>query len=467
MLFSSILFIFRFLPVFMLLYYLVPNRYRNTILFVGSLIFYGAGEPRFVYVMLFSIGLNYTFYLAIYRCRNERMTKAAYPALLVANFLLLFVFKYWDFTAKTWDAVSGSSAMPLLHLALPLGISFYTFQVVSLQIDSYRKKRRGEPGKEISLLNFATYIMMFPQLVAGPILKYEEVEKEMEQRRCSAENMERGFRFFVFGLALKVLLANQIGTLWTTICSAGMDSLSVPVAWMGAFAYSFQIYFDFWGYSLMAIGLGEMMGFYFPENFNHPYQAKSMSEFWRRWHITLGRWFREYVYIPMGGSRCSFPKVIRNIMIVWALTGLWHGASWNFVIWGLTFFVLISLEKIFYGKKLEKSKIIGHIYMILLIPITWVIFAVNNLSDLIAYLRCMFGIPTGTVLTGMEQFMRYLRQYGVLTVFCILFSTAFPMWLFRRYEKKCVMVPVLFAVFAFSVYEIACGSSNPFLYFRF
>ena len=467
MLFSSILFIFRFLPVFMVVYCLVPAKYRNMVLFAGSLIFYGTGEPRFVFMMLFSIGLNYIFYLAIHRCSDDRTIKAIFPALLVANFLLLFVFKYWDFSARTWNIIAGSSSMPLLHLALPLGISFYTFQVVSLQIDSYRKKRRGESGKEISLLNFATYIIMFPQLVAGPILKYEEVDKEMEQRQCSAENMERGFKSFVFGLALKVLLANKIGTLWTTICSAGMDSLSVPVAWIGAFAYSFQIYFDFWGYSLMAIGLGEMMGFHFPANFNNPYQSKSMSEFWRRWHITLGRWFREYVYIPMGGSRCSSLKVLRNIMVVWALTGLWHGASWNFVIWGLTFFGLISLEKAFYGKKLEKSKILGHIYMVLLIPVTWVIFSVNDLPNLAAYLRCMIGIPSGSVLTGTEQLLRYLRQYGVLTVFCILFSTALPMWLFQRYEKKCVIVPALFAVFAFSVYEIACGSSNPFLYFRF
>lgn len=466
MLFSSLVFIFRFLILFMLIYFLTPEKYRNMVLFAGSIIFYAAGEPRFVMIMLGSVCLNYVFYLLI-RKSAEKRRKLFLVLMLIFNFALLFVFKYWDFAAGTLQTLSGHTLMPLLKLALPLGISFYTFQIVSLQADSYRALQSGQETEQIPFLTFATYIIMFPQLVAGPILKYDEVATEMKHRICSAERTEDGFKLFIFGLALKVLLANKIGTLWLSVCMAGMDSLSVPMAWLGAFSYSFQIYFDFWGYSLMAMGLGEMLGFHFPENFHDPYLARTMTGFWRRWHITLGRWFREYVYIPMGGSRCSCGKTFRNILVVWALTGLWHGASWNFVLWGLLFFVLISLEKAFYGKYLERNAIAGHLYMIILIPVTWVIFAITDFGNLVSYLRCMIGMPPAGVLTGADQFLRYLRQYGLLLGFCVLFSTALPMMLYQKYRRHWWMLLVLFAAFVFSVYEIANGSSNPFLYFRF
>lgn len=352
---------------------------------------------------------------------------------------------------------------PILSLALPLGISFYTFQMVSFQIDCYR----GKIEKDISLVELGTYICMFPQLVAGPIVKYEEVEKELKTRSISLKNIEDGFKWFTLGLAFKVLLANQIGTLWNTIQTAGTVGLSAQVAWLGSFAYSFQIYFDFWGYSLMALGLGEMLGFQIPINFHNPYISKSMSEFWRRWHITLGRWFKEYVYIPLGGNRKGKQRTIINLFIVWALTGLWHGASWNFVIWGLTFFLLISLEKTFLGKFLEKSRFLGHLYIVLGIPVTWVIFAITNLKQLLQYLSCMFGLQTGPVLVGQEQFMRYIKSYGVLFVCCIFFSTPIPMRLYRKFKDRYFMMLILVAAFFFSVYEILKGDSNPFLYFRF
>lgn len=464
MLFSSITFIFRFLILFMILYLLSPQRLRNPVLLLGSLFFYGVGEPRFVIILMCSLCVNYYFYNRIRRSGSRFLL----ALVVVLNFALLFVFKYWDFAAGTLQTLTGRQLLPVLQLALPLGISFYTFQIVSLQIDGCRAHGTSEGRKYVlSFVDFATYIVMFPQLVAGPILRYEEVAREMKQRCISPEQVEDGFSLFVFGLGLKVLLANQIGTLWNTICSAGADSLSVPIAWLGAASYSFQIYFDFWGYSLMAVGLGQMIGFTLPENFRNPYLAKTMAEFWRRWHITLGRWFREYVYIPLGGSRGSRVKTVRNVLVVWALTGLWHGASWNFVIWGLLFFVLISLEKTGYGALLEKSHVAGHVYMMLLIPVTWVVFALTDFRQLVSYLRCMIGLPTGSVLTDTDQLLRYLRQYGILLAFCLLFCTAWPMKYYRTHHKRWYMIVLLLAVLIWSVYQMASGSNNPFLYFRF
>ncbi|MDD6812029.1 MAG: MBOAT family protein [Lachnospiraceae bacterium] len=464
MLFSSVGFLFRFLPVFMVIYLLVPEKYRNLILFSGSLIFYGVGEPYYVLLLVFSILVNYGISLLFFRPEKGQAVRRSILILaLLFDFSFLFVFKYWDFAAQSINSLMKGTKIPVLSLVLPLGISFYTFQIVSYLLDCYR----GKFEEKATFLEFATYVSMFPQLIAGPIVKYEEVAEQMKQRRLSAKKLENGMKLFTIGLGYKVLLANQMGTLWNTIMTAGAGNLSVPAAWLGAFAYSFQIYFDFWGYSLMAKGLGKMLGFKIPRNFNHPYVSKSVSEFWRRWHITLGRWFKEYLYIPLGGNRKGFVRTVLNLLVVWTLTGLWHGANWNFALWGITFFVLLSIEKSGIGKWLEKRKIIGHIYVILVIPVTWMVFAIEDISTLVSYLRNMIGIHSATAMVGMEQIFRYLKEYGVLFIFCILFSTPFPMRVYQEYKDKWYVVFVIVAVFWFSVYELMMGNNNPFLYFRF
>lgn len=453
----------------MLIYWISPARYRNAVLLAGSLIFYGVGEPYFVLLLLFSVLVNYGIsYLYFPRKDTEqkvlrRRKKLALALALLFDFGTLFVFKYWDFAAENLNRLAGSEWMPVLGLALPLGISFYTFQMVSYQIDSYRGLFKEPAG----LIAFATYVSMFPQLIAGPIVKYEEVAPQMQDRSIRLQGMEKGLKLFVLGLGSKVLLANQMGTLWNTIMTVGAGNLSAPVAWLGAFAYSFQIYFDFWGYSLMAVGLGRMLGFVIPRNFKNPYTSRSVSEFWRRWHITLGRWFREYVYIPLGGNRKGMCRTICNLCVVWTLTGLWHGASWNFVLWGFLFFVLIVIEKCGMGKWLEWSKVLGHLYVILLLPVTWVIFAITDMSQLTAYLQNLVGIHGTNAIAGCAQFQRYLQDYWWLLLLCIFFSTAYPAKLYKKYKNHFLMLLLLLAVFWLSVHEILIGAENPFLYFRF
>ena len=463
MLFSSVVFLFRFLPLFMLIYLLVPEKYRNLVLLSGSLIFYGVGEPYYVLLLVFSILINYALGRLIINDKTIKFKKVILAFALTIDFGILFVFKYWDFAVENINRMLSGESMPFLSLALPLGISFYTFQIVSYLVDCYRGRIKEVPR----LMDFAAYVSMFPQLIAGPIVKFEEVSERLKSRRISAGGIENGLKLFSIGLAYKVLLANQIGTLWNTIMTAGAGNLSAAVAWLGAFAYSFQIYFDFWGYSLMAMGLGEMLGFRLPKNFYNPYASKSVSEFWRRWHITLGRWFKEYLYIPLGGNRRGFVRTVINLLIVWALTGLWHGANWNFALWGLSFFVLISIEKSGIGKWLEQKKVLGHIYVMAVIPVTWMIFAITNIGQLVRYLQNMIGIHTSSVIVGTGHLIRYLKEYWVLFILCILFSTPYPMRLYQSYKKKWFVALILAAIFWFSVYEIMVGSNNPFLYFRF
>lgn len=462
MLFSSVEFLFRFLPVFMLIYLFVPEKYRNIVLLSGSLLFYAAGEPYYVLLLILSILVNYGTGKLIQE-KEKKVSKNILILSLIYNFGMLFVFKYWDFAAGLVNQLFAGEKIPLLSLSLPLGISFYIFQIVSYLFDCYR----GKLKEKADFVSFAAYVAMFPQLVAGPIVKYEEVAERMKTRKIKEKSVESGLKLFSIGLGFKVLLANQIGTLWNTLMSAGPGNLSAAAAWMGAFAYSFQIYFDFWGYSLMAKGLGKMLGFRIPRNFNDPYLSKSISEFWRRWHITLGRWFREYVYIPLGGNRRGFCRTALNLFIVWSLTGLWHGASLNFVLWGLTFFCLIVLEKKSFGKWLESKKIVGHLYVVLLIPVTWVIFAITDMRQLLHYLQNMIGIHMSDVIVGSEQVLRYIKEYWVLFIFCILFSTSYPMELYRKYKQKWYTIAIIAVIFCFSVYEIMSGSDNPFLYFRF
>lgn len=473
MLFSSVGFLFRFLPVFMLIYLIVPARYRNVILVAGSLIFYGVGEPFFVLLLIFSILINYG--LSEYMWwepkkpqknrtkKAARRHKTALIAALIFDLSFLFVFKYWDFMANNINKIVGGDHVPLLSLVLPLGISFYTFQMISYQIDCYK----GKIEQRASLVEFAAYVSMFPQLIAGPIVRYEEIAERMRVRKIRIRDLENGLKLFTVGLGLKVLLANQIGTLWNTIMTAGAGSLHISVAWLGAIAYSFQIYFDFWGYSVMAMGLGKMLGFRIPRNFNNPYASKSVSEFWRRWHMTLGSWFKEYVYIPLGGNRKGIVRTICNLFVVWALTGLWHGANWNFVLWGILFFVLISIEKQRLAKWLEKTKVWGHLYILVLIPVTWVIFAITDIRQLGVYLANMIGIHGTEILVGVEHFIRYLREYGLLLAACVLFATPYPGRWYHKWKDRWFAVLFLLVIFWVSVREIIVGNNNPFLYFRF
>ncbi len=473
MLFSSVGFLFRFLPIFMIVYLAVPAKYRNYVLLVGSLVFYGVGEPYFVLLLMGSVLVNYGLSRYMFwepkspqknrKLKAKKRRKRALILACVFDLGTLFVFKYWDFVAGNVNGITGNQLLPILSLALPLGISFYTFQMLSYQFDCYW----GIVSKRAGLVAYSNYICMFPQLIVGPILRYGEVADRMAERRIRVRDLENGLKLFAVGLGIKVLMADRISTLWNTIMTAGPGNLHVSVAWMGALAYSFQIYFDFWGYSVMAMGLGKMLGFRIPRNFDDPYTSRSIAEFWRRWHITLGSWFRDYIYIPLGGNRKGDMRTICNLFIVWVLTGFWHGADWNFVLWGLVFFLLISLEKKTYGKWMERSGVLGHIYTLLIIPVTWVIFAISDMSQLAAYLGNMAGIYAGRVMVGTEQFIRYLKDYGILLIVCVIFITPFPKKWYHRYKDRWFMVLFLFAIFWWSVYEIVVGSNNPFLYFRF
>lgn len=457
----------------MIVYLMIPAKYRNIILLAGSLIFYGVGEPYFVLLLVFSVVVNFALSRYMFwepkapqnnrKKKAKRRRKRALILSMVFDFGILFVFKYWDFVAENVNGLAGKRLVPFLALALPLGISFYTFQMVSYQMDCYS----GKVSERTGFVAYATYICMFPQLIVGPIVRYGEVSERLAERRIRVRDLENGLKMFAAGLALKVLLANQIGTLWNTIMTAGPGNLHVSVAWLGAIAYSFQIYFDFWGYSVMAMGLGKMLGFRMPRNFDDPYMSRSLAEFWRRWHITLGSWFRDYIYIPLGGNRKGSARTICNLFAVWALTGLWHGADWNFLLWGLGFFLMISLEKKTYGKWMERSRVLGHIYTLLLIPATWVIFAIADIRQLAAYLGNMVGIHADRVLVGTEQLARYLKQYGILLIACVFFITSFPRKWYHKWKDRWFMIIFLLVMFWWSVYEIVVGSNNPFLYFRF
>ena len=350
------------------------------------------------------------------------------------------------------------------NLILPIGISFYTFQIISYLVDVYRRETKAEK----SLISLGTYLCMFPQLIAGPIVNYHLIQEQLHKRKHSMVKVESGLKVFALGLAYKVLLANRVGHLWTEVTAIGYESISTPLAWMSIVAYSLQLYFDFYGYSLMAIGLGRMMGFDFPQNFNNPYMAVSMTDFWRRWHMTLGGWFREYVYIPLGGNRGGFAKTVRNMFVVWLLTGLWHGARWKFVLWGLLLFVLLFVEKAGLGKVLERHKALGHIYMILWIPLSWLVFVITDLSQLGIYLQKLFPFfgSTGTVLFQ-GDYLKYGKTYGIYLVLGILFATGVQEKLLKKNKNRLWVILLLLALFWASVYCMYLGMDDPFLYFRF
>ncbi len=464
MVFSSLEFLFIFLPAFMLVYGLVPKKYKNATIFAGSVIFYSVGAiSRPVYILLFLLTILFNFIIGEFIYNFRKASKLWLTVGIVFNFWWLIFFKYTGFLFENINALFHAH-LPVKDIILPIGISFYTFQSVSYLIDVYRRRARAESN----FISYGAYISMFPQLIAGPIVKFRIVSRMLRHRRHTAAMIEEGLKTFTIGLGFKVLIANQIGGLWSDIGNIGFHSISAPLAWMGIIAYSFQLYFDFCGYSYMAIGLGKIMGFELPKNFDHPYMSLTMGEFWRRWHMTLGMWFREYIYIPLGGSRCGKLKTIRNYFIVWAFTGLWHGASWNFIIWGMVLFALIMLERFVIGKYLERFKVLGHLYMLFVIPLTWLIFAVTDISQLGVYFcRLLPFIPQQTYPVLEHDYLKYLGIYWKFFLAGAVFSTDLPERIYKKIKDTIAIKLVLLAVFWLSVYCIYKGMNDPFMYFRF
>lgn len=471
MVFSSIDFLFKFLPIFLVVYLLFPKKGRNLWLFIGSVAFYAYGaleQPLYLVLILLSVIVNWL--LGRFMEAFPRARKFWFIVGLIYNFGWLFIFKYAGFIFssvqtvldKFWPTLGFS--LPHVDLLLPIGISFYTFQIVSYLADVYRKTVPADR----SLLRVGTYLMMFPQLIAGPIVTYATVADELRSRRVTFRKVNDGFCDFTLGLGFKVLLANRIGSLWTDITTIGFDGISTPLAWMGIVAFSMQLYFDFYGYSLMAIGLGKMLGFTIPENFNHPYISKSMTEFWRRWHITLSSWFRDYVYIPLGGNRKGSCRTIFNLLIVWLFTGFWHGASWNFVLWGLSLFVLIMIEKLFLKKILDRVPVLGHLYVIFMAPLTWVLFAITEFEQIGVYFTRLFPfLPSveGNIYPG--DYLIHGKTYGILLLIGVLFCTELPLKAYRAIKDTFIGAILLLAIFWGSVYCLYIGLNDPFLYFRF
>lgn len=455
MVFSSVFFLLCFLPLVLTVYYLIDKKFKNAVLLIFSLVFYAWGEPVYIWLMLFSIVFNYLCGLFV------RDRKSVLLISVIGNLATLIFFKYIDFLIGTVNSIF-SLQIPLFKLALPIGISFYTFQAMSYVIDVYRKK--ASPQKNI--ISFGTYISLFPQLIAGPIVRYTTIDEQLSERKLTGEGIFKGIVLFIAGLGKKVLIANNIGLLWEAMHSA--DRIPVVSAWLGIIAFALQIYFDFSGYSDMAVGLGKMFGFDFERNFNYPYISTSVTDFWRRWHISLSTWFKEYVYIPLGGNRVSPVRKRVNLLIVWALTGLWHGASFNFLLWGLYYAVLLILEKDWYGKYIEKcSKGIKIAYSLLVVLIGWVFFACESMPDAFRYLGNMFGI-------GAEGFFNSATMYALSSNFSMLLlgiTAMLPIGkkLFRPYIEKNPAVAIIpcVIVFILSIIYLADASYNPFLYFRF
>lgn len=468
MLFSSIVFLFTFLPAVMLLYYLLPVRFRNVILLLASLVFYAWGEPVYLFLMLLSILFNYFSGLDIARnLQDKRAAKRSLVFNLIINLAVLGFFKYEGFVL---DTLNGILPVHISYHALPLpiGISFYTFQILSYIIDVYR----GNVKVQTNLPNFALYVTMFPQLIAGPIVQYADVDEQLASREVSWTKFGEGSMYFIRGLAKKVLLANTSGMIFTEVRGLAKGNIAVMTAWLGAFAYMFQIYFDFSGYSDMAIGLGKMLGFEFNMNFNYPYVSKSITEFWRRWHISLSSWFRDYVYIPLGGNRVSKIKHIRNLLIVWFLTGLWHGAAWNFVAWGLYYGVILIIEKYLLSPVLDRlPDVVRHIYSIVLVVIGWVLFFSSSFGQAADYIRVMFG--AGAHGFADRESMYLLTSNLILWLILIFGST--PLVHFRyehmlrskKWNTTIINSVVYAALFIVCIAYLVTETYNPFLYFRF
>ena len=466
MLFSSIPFLYYFLPCVLILYFVVPKCLKNTVLLLSSLVFYAWGEPKYVLLRAVSITLGYVFGLLIEIWRGTKLSKLFLILSIVTSLGLLGYFKYADFFIANFNAATGLS-VPLLKIALPIGISFYTFQILSYTVDVYR----GEVKAQRNYISLAAYVALFPQLIAGPIVRYSDIAAQLESRTHSFSNVALGTRRFILGLAKKVLIANALGEL----CDIFKESndKSVLFFWLYAIAFTLHIYFDFSGYSDMAIGLGKIFGVDFLENFDYPYISGSITEFWRRWHMSLGSWFRDYVYIPLGGNRVSKARWFLNIFIVWMLTGFWHGAAWNFIVWGLFFAILLIIEKLWLLKPLKKSKVLSHIYVMFFVIISFVIFNAADMKEVFSYIGGMFG--AGGIPFISEEWLYYLRSYGVVLIVAIIGATPLVKKLVLSVKKKStgekimniaepiMLVALLLVITAYLV----DGSFNPFLYFRF
>lgn len=468
MVFSSMIFLCGFLPIVLLIYRVLPERLRNLWLLLASLFFYGWGEPRYIFIMLFSTVFDYCNGrgIAYVTAKGKHDTWGRFILVIsvLGNLGILCFFKYTDFVLKTVNSLTGAG-LALLRLTLPIGISFYTFQTMSYTIDVYK----GQIPAQKNIVSFGMYVCMFPQLIAGPIVRYRDISAEIGARKLTPDRMALGLQRFMIGLGKKVLLANQIGKLWDDIQGFAAGELTTALAWLGALAYTFEIYYDFSGYSDMALGLGEMLGFHFPENFDHPYESGSITEFWRRWHITLGSWFREYVYIPLGGNRRGLPRQILNLLIVWFLTGLWHGAGWNFILWGLYYFVWLLLEKLVLLRFMERwPRLCRHLYTLMIVIVGWVIFVQEELSCLADYLKAMFcmGVPLIS--------QRSVYEWKVWLLACILLAvgaTGIPGIIFRQLttdkNREPVRMICTIVILFLSLAFLVSGSYNPFLYFRF
>ena len=468
MVFSSMIFLCVFLPVVLIVYYVLPKQLRNLWLLLASLFFYAWGEPRYILIMLFSTVFDYcngrAISYATKKGKHDTWGRAVLALSVTGNLAILCFFKYTDFVLVNINRLAGTQ-FGLLQLALPIGISFYTFQTMSYTIDVYR----GKTPAQQNMISFGMYVCLFPQLIAGPIVRSKDVQKEVDTRTTTISGVASGVQRFLIGLAKKVLLANQIGALWDYLKGLGSMDMSMALAWLGALAFTFQIYFDLSGYSDMAIGLGEMFGFHFPENFDHPYESKSITEFWRRWHMTLGTWFREYLYIPLGGNRNGVARQIFNLLVVWFLTGLWHGAGWNFILWGLYYFVLLVLEKFVLRGVLERLPgIVQHLYTMFFVIIGWVIFAFDDMGQLESFLKALFGIgvPAGNGLALYEWDIR-----APFLAVLLIASTTFPARIAKQLTREERRSPLLMvytgALLVLSLAFLVSGSYNPFLYFRF
>lgn len=462
MVFSDLIFLYFFLPIFFICYFLVKDRFKNFVLLLFSLVFYGWGEPKFLFLMVLSVLQTYIFGILIEKYRYTKLKKILFVTSIVLGFSLLVIFKYADFIIGSINWVFTSN-IPLVHLVLPIGISFYTFQTVSYVIDVYR----GDTKAQYSFINLAAYITMFPQLIAGPIVRYSDVNQQLENRAHTLDGAADGILRFIIGLSKKVLISNQL----YAVCNAfkSTSEPSVLFYWLYAISYTLHIYFDFSGYSDMAIGLGKVFGFDFLENFNYPYISKSITEFWRRWHMSLGTWFKDYVYIPLKGSRCKKPRAAFNIFVVWMLTGLWHGAAWNFVLWGIFYAILLLGEKFVYGRFLEKTKVLKHIYVLLAVIIGFVLFDSPTLSVTLNSVASLFfakGLPLVT-----SEAVYYLKSYGLILIISAVGSTPLLKSLATKiketqfgYTIKPIFISLLLILCTAYIID---GSFNPFLYFRF
>lgn len=472
MVFSSLVFLFVFLPIILLGYYAIKDEYRNYFLLLASLFFYAWGEPFYVLVMLVSIIFNYIFGIIVYGTKRSNQKKLYLILSIIFNLSFLGAFKYLGFFVENINRLLNTKIV-VPELALPLGISFFTFQAITYVVDIYR----GDVKVQKNFFNVALYISLFPQLVAGPIVRYQSISEQLIKRNHSMEGFAEGVNRFIIGLSKKIFISNSLGKVADEVFLLQSGEMSVLTSWIGILAYTFQIFFDFSGYSDMAIGLGKMFGFKFPENFNYPYISQSITEFWRRWHMTLGNFFRDYVYIPLGGNRVSKVRLYFNLFIVWMLTGFWHGASWTFIAWGIYFGVLICIEKAFLLKVLSNiPRIFRHIYLILLVIISWVFFRADSFSYSIEYLKTMFGI-NGVKLYDNSAYV-YMNDYGYIFILAIIFSMPIIKWIKEKIEQRNVKLLennfmyltqglVYFVLLILIISQLINSTYNPFLYFRF